>query len=102
MNGRFKNRETLLLFDAFMSYAKRKAKKNETKSQKGKRRHSGDVNCGSSIAQCILTPKSKRKQLAKNRLTYARKVFLPLVVQLMSTGLKLINMKDLRVVGKDR
>ena len=84
MNGRFKNRETFLLFDAFMSYAKRKAKKNETKSKKSKRRYSGDVNCGSSIAQCILTPKSNRKQLAKNRLTYAREVFPALMGQLMN------------------
>ena len=75
MNGRFKNRETFLLFDAFLSYAKRKAKKNNTKSKndKSKRKNSGDVNCGSTIAKCILTPKSKRKQAAKNRLTHVRK-----------------------------
>ena len=78
MNGRFKNRETFLLFDAFLSYAKRKAKKNDTKSKnndKNKRKNSGDVNCGSTIAKCILTPKSKRKQAAKNRLTHVRKAF---------------------------
>ena len=78
MNGRFKNRETFLLFDAFLSYAKRKAKKNDTKSQKNdksKRKNSSDVNCGSTIAKCILTPKSKRKQAAKNRLTHVRMAF---------------------------
>ena len=78
MNGRFKNRETFLLFDAFLSYAKRKANKKETNSQKNdknKRKNSGDVNCGSTIAKCIITPKSKRKQAAKNKLTYVRKVF---------------------------
>ena len=77
MNGRFKNRETFLIFDAFLSYAKRKAKKNDIKSKndKSKRKNSGDVNCGSTIAKCILTPKSKRKQAAKNRLTYVRKAF---------------------------
>ena len=78
MNGRFKSRETFLLFDAFLNYAKRKANKNDTKSQKNdksKRKNSGDVNCGSTIAKCILTPKSKRKQAAKNRLTQVRKAF---------------------------
>ena len=78
MNGRFKNRETFLLFDAFLSYAKRKAKKNDKKSQKNdksKRKNSSDVNCGSTIAKCILTPKSKRKQAANNRLTHVRKAF---------------------------
>ena len=76
MNMSFKNRETFLLFDAFLTYAKRKAKKKDTKSQKsGKRKNSGDVNCGSSIAACILTPKSKRKQAAKNRLTHVRMAF---------------------------
>ena len=78
MNGRFKNRETILLFDTLLRYAKRKAKKNDTKCQKkekSKRKNSGDVNCGSSIAKCILTPKSKRKQTAKNRLIDVRKAF---------------------------
>ena len=92
MNVRFKNRDTLLLFDAFVSYAKRKAKKNDAKStHKNKRRQSGDVNCGSSIAKCILTPKSKRKQLAKNRLTHARKALMFLGYKVLlktSLGLK--------------
>jgi len=50
----------------------RKMTRSVKKKEKSKRKNSGDVNCGSSIAKCILTPKSKRKQTAKNRLIDVR------------------------------